>query len=107
MWERVGIVRDGTGLKHALQEIAGLQSRSKNLRVPGGCVFNLTWQQALDMRNMLTCSELIAHGALIREESRGAHYREDFPKPDDSNWLKNIYFSRNGLAPTPGAVRVF
>ena len=65
----------------------------------GGRAFNLTWQQALDLRNMLTASELIARSALLREDSRGAHYREDFPNADDVNWLKNIYASRNGEGP--------
>ena len=65
----------------------------------GGRAFNLTWQQALDMRNMLAASELIARSALARQESRGAHYRQDFPRSDDANWLKNIYIKRNGTAP--------
>ena len=60
-------------------------------------MFNLTWQQALDMRNMLTASDLIARSALAREDSRGAHYRSDFDKTDNVNWLKNIYFARNGV----------
>ena len=45
----------------------------------------------------LIASELIARSALMREESRGAHYREDFAKSDDANWLKNIYLARNGI----------
>ena len=65
----------------------------------GGRAFNLTWQQALDLRNMLESSMLIARSALAREESRGAHYREDFPNTDHANWLKNIYLARNGDSP--------
>ena len=56
-----------------------------------------TWQQALDMRNMLLASELIARSALLRQESRGAHYREDFSQIDNTNWLKNIFLARNGI----------
>jgi succinate dehydrogenase/fumarate reductase flavoprotein subunit len=97
MWERVGIVRSGEKLQRALIEITSLRNRSGKMSVPGGRAFNLTWQQALDMRNMLVASELIARSALIREESRGAHYRGDFAKSDDTNWLKNIYLSRNGV----------
>jgi succinate dehydrogenase/fumarate reductase flavoprotein subunit len=67
------------------------------MKTVGGRAFNLTWQQALDMRNMLVGSELIARSALLREESRGAHHREDFTKADDANWLKNIYLARNGI----------
>jgi succinate dehydrogenase / fumarate reductase flavoprotein subunit/fumarate reductase flavoprotein subunit len=99
MWERVGIVRDGAKLKHALDEIAGLTAQLDRLSVSGGRGFNLTWQQALDLRNLLTASELIARSALLREDSRGAHYREDFPATDNANWLKNIYIARNGAAP--------
>jgi succinate dehydrogenase / fumarate reductase flavoprotein subunit/fumarate reductase flavoprotein subunit len=99
MWERVGIVRDGTKLKRALEEISALQDRANGMSCPGDRVFNLTWQQALDMRNMLTASALIARSALAREDSRGAHYREDFPNTDNANWLKNIYLARNGGGP--------
>ena len=61
-------------------------------------MFNLAWQQALDMRNLLLTSELIARSALLRQDSRGAHYRDDFPQTDNTNWLKNIYLSRDGAA---------
>jgi succinate dehydrogenase flavoprotein subunit len=99
MWERVGIVRSGPGLRRALEETAALASRAERMAVPGGRGFNLTWQQALDMRNLLTASELIARSALMREDSRGAHYREDFPQTNNAEWLKNIYASRNGDGP--------
>jgi succinate dehydrogenase/fumarate reductase flavoprotein subunit len=96
MWERVGIVRSGPKLKQALDEVSSLRNRAEKMKAPGGRAFNLTWQQALDMRNMLIASELIARSALLREESRGAHYREDFTNSDNANWLKNIYLARNG-----------
>jgi succinate dehydrogenase / fumarate reductase flavoprotein subunit/fumarate reductase flavoprotein subunit len=96
MWECVGIVRSADKLRRALEEISQLNARARKMSGRGTRVFNLTWQQALDMRNMLTASELIARSALMREDSRGAHYREDFPNTDDANWLKNIYAARNG-----------
>ncbi len=96
MWSKVGIVRNGPGLTKGLEEIAALKERQKAIAVGGGRVFNLTWQQALDMRNMLTASELIARSALMREDSRGAHFRSDFEKTDNQKWLKNIYTTRNG-----------
>ncbi len=99
-WERVGIVRSGEKLKRALDEIFDLKQRLQKVSTPGGRAFNLTWQQALDMRNMLTASDLIARSALLREDSRGAHYREDFPALDNANWLKNIYFASNGNNPS-------
>jgi succinate dehydrogenase / fumarate reductase flavoprotein subunit/fumarate reductase flavoprotein subunit len=94
MWDRVGIVRHGDKLKQAIREIAVLKERAAKIASKGGRMFNLGWQQALDMRNLLTASELIARSALAREDSRGAHYREDFPKIDNANWLKNIYMTR-------------
>jgi succinate dehydrogenase / fumarate reductase flavoprotein subunit/fumarate reductase flavoprotein subunit len=98
-WEKVGIVRNGAKLKEALAEISALKKRADQAGVPSNRGFNLTWQQALDMRNMLATSELIAHGALTREDSRGAHYREDFPNTNNPEWLKNIYVVRSGDGP--------
>ena len=99
MWDRVGIVRHGDKLKQALDEIAALKQQAEQMSAPGAREFNLTWQQALDLRNMLTASELIARSALARQDSRGAHYREDFSKTDNENWLHNIYLARNGDGP--------
>ncbi len=99
MWDRVGIVRHGDKLKQALGEITALNQQAAQMSAPGAREFNLTWQQALDLRNMLVASELIARSALAREDSRGAHYREDFAKTDNENWLKNIYLARNGDGP--------
>jgi succinate dehydrogenase / fumarate reductase flavoprotein subunit/fumarate reductase flavoprotein subunit len=95
MWEKVGIVRSGDKLKQGLAEISAHRERAEQISTPGGRAFNLTWQQALDLRNLLTVSDLIASCALAREDSRGAHYREDFPKADDASWLKNIYVCRS------------
>jgi len=95
-WEKVGIVRDGAKLQQALTGISEMRARALHLGATGGCKFNLTWQQALDLRNLLTASDLIARSALAREDSRGAHYREDFPNTDHAHWLKNIYVARDG-----------
>ncbi len=96
MWDNVGIVRDGKKLETGLAAIADLQVRAAKMGAIGGRAFNLTWQQALDVRNLLAASELIARGALLREDSRGAHYRQDFPNTDNNHWLKNIYLAREG-----------
>jgi succinate dehydrogenase/fumarate reductase flavoprotein subunit len=94
MWENVGIVRDGKRLAFALDAIAQLRARTEHCAAPGGRAFNLGWQQTLDLRNLLTASELIARSALLREDSRGAHFRSDFEQTDQTNWLRNIYVSR-------------
>jgi succinate dehydrogenase/fumarate reductase flavoprotein subunit len=75
-----------------------LKERAAKIASKGGRAFNLGWQQALDVRNLLTASELIARSALMREDSRGAHYREDFPELDNANWLKNVYLARDGAS---------
>jgi succinate dehydrogenase/fumarate reductase flavoprotein subunit len=102
MWEKVGIVRNGDKMRQALGELSALSEAANQASVPGGRKFNLTWQQALDLQNLLTASELTARSALAREDSRGAHYRDDFPETDQNNWLKNIYLAREG-----GGVRMW
>jgi succinate dehydrogenase / fumarate reductase flavoprotein subunit/fumarate reductase flavoprotein subunit len=95
MWEQVGIVRSARTLINSIEAMRVLRRRAEQIRAPGTRAFNLGWQQALDMRNLLTASDLIARSALMREESRGAHYREDFSETDNVNWLKNIYVARD------------
>ena len=62
----------------------------KNVRIDDkGLLFNLDMQEALEVHNLLTFSKIIIAGALNRKESRGAHFRTDFPKRDDKNWTKH------------------
>jgi succinate dehydrogenase/fumarate reductase flavoprotein subunit len=96
MWEKVGIIREGKNLGKAIAGISELRKRAEQVSAPGGRRFNLGWQQALDLRNLLTASELIARSALTREDSRGAHYRSDYDQTDNAKWLRNIYLSRDG-----------
>ncbi|HEX2186200.1 MAG TPA: FAD-binding protein, partial [Chloroflexota bacterium] len=101
-WERVGLVRDGAGLRGALAELDGLCERAGQIAVNPERRLNAEWQQALDVRNLIEVARLIARSALVREESRGSHYRADFPAPDDGRWLTNICLRRRA----PGAVEV-
>lgn len=91
MWTNVGIVRDGTKLRAGLDGIFALRDQLDKVACSGSRMFNLGWQQALDLGNLLTASELIARSALFREDSRGAHFRQDFPQTDNVNWLRNVY----------------
>ncbi|MEX2317266.1 MAG: fumarate reductase/succinate dehydrogenase flavoprotein subunit [Pirellulales bacterium] len=75
----VGIVRSAEDLRKALEIIAGLRKRAANAKVGGNIQFNPGWHLALDLKNMLDISEAVTRAALEREESRGAHTREDFP----------------------------
>ena len=89
-WEQVGLVRDAAGLRDAQTELDELYERAGRIAVNPQRRLNGEWQQALDVRNLIEVARLIARAALRREESRGSHYRADFPAPDDSRWLTNI-----------------
>src|SRR5215831_1731149 len=81
MWERVGLIRSGEGLRSALAEIADIGQRVETAGVPGGLAYNVAWQDWLNLQNQATVAWLIARSALERAESRGSHYRSDFPHP--------------------------
>jgi succinate dehydrogenase / fumarate reductase flavoprotein subunit len=87
MQDLVGIVRREGEMKGALEGLAKLRDRSKRVRVPGNREFNPGWHTALDLPNLFTVSEAVARCALERKESRGAHFREDFPDKDPA-WGK-------------------
>ena len=91
MWERVGLARDAAGLRAALATLAELAERAERTGVRGGPRWNLAWQQALDVQNLVLVARLTAAAALYREESRGSHYRRDFPARDDARWLVNVH----------------
>jgi fumarate reductase flavoprotein subunit len=81
MWTDVGIMRDAPGLLRARGTLAQLQDRLSGLGVAGGeRAFNPTWHDWLNLRSLITVSQVITEAALAREDSRGAHFREDFPQ---------------------------
>jgi succinate dehydrogenase/fumarate reductase flavoprotein subunit len=82
MWERVGLVRDGDGLRDALGAIARVEAGLAAVGVPGGAAFNVAWQDWLNLASQATVSRLIAMSAIERRESRGAHFRRDCPTAD-------------------------
>jgi succinate dehydrogenase/fumarate reductase flavoprotein subunit len=79
MWEQVGLVRDGRPLATAVARLRELRDQADALRAPGNERFNPSWQDLLNLRNQLVVSEMIARSALARTESRGSHFRRDFP----------------------------
>jgi len=90
MQEYVGVFRNREKLEHAVEAIRELKERGKELRVKNNSsVFNFELINAIELKGMLELGHVIALGALVREESRGAHYRTDFPKRDDEKWLKH------------------
>jgi len=82
MQGNVGIVRNHDEIIEALNGLDVLRNRAARTFVPGNIDFNPGWHTALDLRNLLTISEAIARAALERQESRGGHFRDDYPAKD-------------------------
>ena len=87
MNDLVGIIRTAEEMQQALKKLDELKARAKRVTVQGDKVFNPGWHLALDLPNMLIVSECIARSALMREESRGGHTRDDFPAMSNE-WRK-------------------
>jgi succinate dehydrogenase / fumarate reductase flavoprotein subunit len=82
MQENVGIVRNETDMQAALTGIEGLKARAAKVGVVGNREYNPGWHTAMDLPNLLICSEAVARCAIERKESRGGHFREDFEAKD-------------------------
>lgn len=95
MWERVGLIRDGEGLRAAVGEIEEIAERVRSVAVPGGAAYNLAWQEWLNLLSRVVTARLITRSALERQESRGSHFRRDFPHPDPA-WLVNVCVQAKG-----------
>lgn len=82
MQANVGIVRTESEMQSALPALEELRERAAKVPVEGNRDYNPGWHTALDLPNMLTVSEVITRSAILRKESRGAHFRDDFPNKD-------------------------
>jgi len=98
MQHDVGIVRTEHEMEHALEELEALDKRAAAVCAPGNREYNPGWHTALDLHNLLTVSEAIARAALARKESRGAHFREDFPDKSAEFGDVNIIIFRDADA---------
>jgi len=85
MWQDAGIIRTGSGLKEAIQKLEGIRFAAPRSR------------RAWEASNLLTAGLLVARSALAREESRGAHYRTDFPVHNDETFLKHSITTANNI----------
>jgi succinate dehydrogenase / fumarate reductase flavoprotein subunit len=94
MQDLVGIVRTESEMQQALGEIAKLRERAARAGIAGNREYNNGWHTAIDLDNLLTVSEAITRAAIVRKESRGAQFREDFPARDAEWGRYNIIVGR-------------
>ncbi|AFZ70090.1 ubiquinone-dependent succinate dehydrogenase or fumarate reductase, flavoprotein subunit [Caldisphaera lagunensis DSM 15908] len=92
------VFRDGKGMKEGLSKILELRKRFINNAYieDKGYIYNTDLVAAIETMNLLDNALIVSKSAINREESRGAHFRTDFPKRDDNNWLKHTLVIRNG-----------
>lgn len=91
MWEFVGVVRTEDKIEPGIERIQRIRKRLDDVTVSGTRRYNLEWNEFMDVENLSLAAEMVARSALYRTESRGAHYRRDYPEPDDDRWLANVY----------------
>ncbi|TQS24760.1 fumarate reductase/succinate dehydrogenase flavoprotein subunit [Microbispora sp. KK1-11] len=103
MNDLVGIIRKSEEISEALQVVEKLKERAKNAASSGSRIYNPGWHLALDLRNMLLVSECVAKAALLREESRGGHTRDDYPGMSPE-WRRKLLLV--SLAPDESGVRI-
>jgi succinate dehydrogenase / fumarate reductase flavoprotein subunit len=111
MQDLVGIVRQEQEMLQALDRIRELRTASERVSVDGNREYNAGWHTALDLYHLLTVSEMVTRAALERTESRGAHFRDDFPEKNNQFAAFNLVvrkgadgamqFSREPLRPLP------
>jgi fumarate reductase flavoprotein subunit len=100
MWEDVGIFRDASGLRRAQNALITLDEELDHTGIAGdNLAFNLTWQDWLNLKSLVLVSRAITAAALAREESRGAHFRSDFPAtaPDESLAFTKVRLSDGAI----------
>jgi len=94
MQELVGIVRREDEIRRAIDALKALRERAGKVSVTGNREYNPGWHTALDLQNLITVSEIVARAALERKESRGGHFRDDFPDKDPNYGKFNIVIRR-------------
>jgi succinate dehydrogenase / fumarate reductase flavoprotein subunit len=99
MQDLVGIVRREDEMQRALSGVAQLMRRAANVSVAGNREYNPGWHTALDLQHLLTVSEAVTRAAIERKESRGAHFRDDYPEKDAAAGKFNLVIRKtaNGM----------
>jgi succinate dehydrogenase / fumarate reductase, flavoprotein subunit len=101
MQANVGIVRIKAELEKALEDLESLNKEAATVKAPGASQYNPGWHEAISIRSMLLTAEIVTRGALMREESRGAHTRLDHPG-ENEEWVQYNVISKKG----PGGMQV-
>ena len=96
MWEKVAIVRDEKTLNEALKELQSMQNDLNDLDVSDKNQYNTELLTALEVINMVEICILVVKSAILRRESRGAHFRSDFPESLDA-WKRSIVLNKNKI----------
>jgi succinate dehydrogenase / fumarate reductase flavoprotein subunit len=95
MQDLVGIVRVEEEMERALEMIEQLKARAARAGITGNRDYNNGWHTALDLNNLLTVSEIVARTAILRKESRGAHFRDDYPEKSEKWGGVNLCVRKN------------
>ena len=96
MWEKVAIVREEKTLNEALKQLQEMQKELVDLDVSEKSQYNTELVTALEVINMVEICILTVKSAILRRESRGAHFRSDFPETKDE-WKKSIIINKNKI----------
>ena len=104
MQDLVGIVRQEKEMLQALEGVEQLKARAQRVGVSGNREYNPGWHTAIDLSNLLTVAEIVTMAALERKESRGAHFRDDYPAKDNKFGSFNIVI-RKGADGEPQIMR--
>ena len=93
-WTKVGVARSADMLNEGIAGIEDIRQRFQEIGVRGGKAYNMAWNDWMSLRNMIDVSAVVSGSAILREETRGAHYRLDFKKPNDDYGLFNTYATK-------------
>ncbi len=96
MWDKVAIIRNQKDLEDALNQLFDLKEKLKDMDINQETHYNKGLQEGLEVINMIEIAILVVKSAIIRKESRGAHFREDYPETKDE-WKKSIVMNINGV----------
>lgn len=107
MWEKVGVVRQGNKLQEAIARLDEMYREAGEAYVFNRTLsrYNMEWSEIINTINWITVARMVAKSALLRTESRGSHYREDFKETDNDHWLANIYMKHKGGMEIETAIR--